>query len=738
MKSYHFFLISLLGYLMSIALYSGVIASPVQNSYEANNAYQTYIKKGNYFNRLGRTKKAYNAYLKAYDNAVTHAQKKTVLGSLAVTSFSLRKRTESEQYLSELLSIFPDNTWAKQFAAKNNLKVKPSPTKLFQTKDRDPGGTVKISPVVKNSYKKKHALVIGINAYPTMPLEAAVADATAVSDRLKELNFEVTRLINHEASKYRIQSELGRLARTTEDEQVLIYFAGHGVTERLYNNQLEGYILPVDVDLKDLYATAISMEELRDLTRRIPAKHILYVFDSCYSGLGLTRATTTYTSQKYLATLAGKRAVYMITAGKAGEVAREVGRHGIFTLNLLEGIAGAADTNPKDNVVQASELGVYLARTVSEDTENEQNPQHGLLEGDGDFLFTLQDDDPIRLRELQLAKLERQTQALKKRQDLQTEFDRIQKQIEQSGEGLTEKADKKIAALDEQIKKKQAELNKLSQTANSIADLNRSPYSVMRFLNTEVEFNILKTFPNLEMAEEYYSNVFGMVVDLDKNGYKKDDKRKILLSREPAKLLNAEARSIMDFITEVPQQVGLSGIIDIVFIETVTMSDVLKEIKHVSSPLRNDHTTFVKSIHLIINKIDQKSLTFDQIKASLIEDYKNPTLTKESQFKVIDWKTGQFQPSNEFIWEDNKVRLLLRAVSDKDYLRKEVKKGLIEENLMTLEEYNEWVISTAAINISLWNHSSILKSFYKQAYKIAELEELVREKKAKLEHLNFR
>jgi len=145
-------------------------------------------------------------------------------------------------------------------------------------------------------------------------------------------------------------------------------------------------MIPVDVDLRNVYATAISMTQLRELTRRIPAKHILYVFDSCYSGLGLTRATTTYTS-KYLATLAGKRAVYMITAGKAGEVAREIGQHGIFTLNFLDGIAGAADTNPKDEVVQASELGVYLARVVSKNNKNKQNQQHGLLEGDGDFLF---------------------------------------------------------------------------------------------------------------------------------------------------------------------------------------------------------------------------------------------------------------------------------------------------------------------------------------------------------------
>lgn len=625
--------------------------------------------------------------------------------------------------------------------------------------DRGVGGVKDINPVIKNSYKKKHALVIGINAYPTMPLEAAVADAKAVSKRLKELNFEVTTLIDYEASKSRIQSELGSLAHTTKDDQVLIYFAGHGVTERLHNNKLEGYILPIDVNLRNLYATAISMKDLRDLTSRIPAKHILYVFDSCYSGLGLTRATTTY-SQKYLTTLAGKRAVYMITAGKAGEVAREIGRHGIFTLNFLEGIAGAADTNPKDNVVQASELGVYLARAVSQDTKNEQNPQHGVLEGDGDFLFPLQDDDPIRLRQSQIAKLKRHTLVLTKRQDLQKEFDKIMTRIIESDKKLRVEYNEKIVVLDEQIKKKEAELAALSKAARltSTADLNRSPYSVMRFLNTGVEFNLIKTFPNLKKAEEYYSRVFGMKFDLDKGGYKKDDQRKILLSRVPATLKSnkpGEQRffsnneelypisSISFSSSYLPSsQVGLSaGIIDQVIIETTTMSDVLREIKYIFSPLRQDNTTFVKYIHIIINNIDQKRLTFDQIKARLIARYGKHTSIRENTLKVINWKTGKFQPYNEFIWADNEALLLLRTMSGNDYDDRDMQRYRLKQNHITLEEYNEWKVSweptTATINIYLQNNSSILKSFYEQAYKIVGLEELVIEKNANLENLNF-
>ena len=226
---------------------------------------------------------------------------------------------------------------------------------------------------------KKYALVVGIDSYKTMPLEAAVADAKDVSKRLKELNFDVTSLLNEKATLKEIRHVLGtKFSMLSKNDQVVIYFAGHGVTEKLHNNKIVGYILPVDVNIKDLYSSAISMKELRGLTARIPAKHVLYVFDSCYSGLGLTRSINYNASKKdldlYLSELAGKRAVYMITAGKADEVAREVQGHGLFTLQFLDGIAGAADNDPKDGIVQSSELGKFIAQKVSGDTGKDRTP----------------------------------------------------------------------------------------------------------------------------------------------------------------------------------------------------------------------------------------------------------------------------------------------------------------------------------------------------------------------------
>jgi hypothetical protein len=32
------------------------------------------------------------------------------------------------------------------------------------------------------------------------------------------------------------------------------------------------------------------MDQVRQFSRRLPAKHVLYLIDACYSGLGLTRS----------------------------------------------------------------------------------------------------------------------------------------------------------------------------------------------------------------------------------------------------------------------------------------------------------------------------------------------------------------------------------------------------------------------------------------------------------------
>jgi tetratricopeptide (TPR) repeat protein len=240
-------------------------------------------------------------------------------------------------------------------------------------------------------YGRSFAVVIGINRYEKWPpLEFAVADAAAVERRLRETGFEeVTTILDGQATQGRILTELfhNLPARVGPDDRVLFYFAGHGQTEDLAGGGRRGYIIPVDADTAGYAASSISMEQLRSLTGRIRAKHILFVMDSCYAGLGLSRSAGLAPDVPgFLRKVAALRAVQIVTAGGGGEQAQESGGHGLFTGFFLKALDGAADID-HDGVVTATELGAYLRPAVSAASGQSQTPLFGRLEGEGDFLF---------------------------------------------------------------------------------------------------------------------------------------------------------------------------------------------------------------------------------------------------------------------------------------------------------------------------------------------------------------
>jgi hypothetical protein len=240
-------------------------------------------------------------------------------------------------------------------------------------------------------YGKSFAVVIGINDYEKWPgLEFAVADAKAVKDTLEKTGFDdITLIIDKAATQRRILTELFHTLtdKVGRNDRVLFYFAGHGQTEDLPGGGKKGYIIPVDAETDSYASTAVSMEQIRSLSSRIAAKHIFYVMDCCYSGLGLNRSAGVWPGvSDYLRKVSAMRVVQIITAGGQGEQVQERAGHGLFTTYFLEAIGGKADID-RDNVVTGTELGAYLRPTVSNASRQMQTPLFGRLEGEGEFLF---------------------------------------------------------------------------------------------------------------------------------------------------------------------------------------------------------------------------------------------------------------------------------------------------------------------------------------------------------------
>jgi hypothetical protein len=243
------------------------------------------------------------------------------------------------------------------------------------------------------------AVVIGIDKYPNIrQLKYAVNDAGLFYDHLVNRNQipagNVVLLLNQEATLTKIRSVLGTDLKNKagKDDMVVIYFAGHGATERDAQSPdgdgLEKYLLPFDADLKDLYATALPMEELSRIFNRIWAERLVFIADACYSGAsggrtieaGGMRASI---SEAFIDRIAGGKGRVIMTASGANEVSAEKDelQHGVFTYFLIEGLKGKADID-RDGLVTVDEAYNYVSKHVPAATAQEQHPvKKGTVEG---------------------------------------------------------------------------------------------------------------------------------------------------------------------------------------------------------------------------------------------------------------------------------------------------------------------------------------------------------------------
>lgn len=252
-------------------------------------------------------------------------------------------------------------------------------------------------PKNSNFYAQKHALVIGINDYNYLPnLSYAVADARGIKTLLLDkLGFEeknIQLIENGEATRQNIFSIINNNfseEKVDVNDAVFIFYAGHGLTLDLSNGNKAGFIAPVNSDRYLKNGNAISMTEIEYFNEIIPAKHVFWIMDACYSGLALTRSSG---NSRYIEQITSRKGRQILTAGGADEEVADGGPegHSIFTWNLIKGLEGAADLNG-DRYITASELFNYVPEQVS--LMSTQTPAFGNLVGSegGDFVFELQE-----------------------------------------------------------------------------------------------------------------------------------------------------------------------------------------------------------------------------------------------------------------------------------------------------------------------------------------------------------
>ena len=250
-----------------------------------------------------------------------------------------------------------------------------------------------VSVVYEKSKGTIHLVCIGIDAYRSVPkLKYAAGDAKAMAaclgKRLGVVNKNVHLLLDKDATLKNIRDVLGVKLRRAADkgDTVVIYFSGHGAPEAdAQSADADGvakYLLPVGADKSSLFSTALPMDEIGRIFRRLQSERVVFLADTCYSGaaggrtIALTGKFRSMQQDKLLTRLTqtGKGRVIM-TASQGSEVAQESEklRHGVFTYYVLKGLDGQADKN-RDGRVSVTELYEYVSKEVPGATKNSQHP----------------------------------------------------------------------------------------------------------------------------------------------------------------------------------------------------------------------------------------------------------------------------------------------------------------------------------------------------------------------------
>jgi hypothetical protein len=256
--------------------------------------------------------------------------------------------------------------------------------------------TVELHPYYKNSW----ALIIGINSYlHASQLEYACNDADSIASTLiDDIHFpekNIVTLKNELASKDTILKAFDNFYHNTDiDDQVIFFFAGHGMTTNGLRGQI-GYLIPVDGDPND-FSSLIRWDDLTRHSEQIPAKHILFIMDACYSGLALQRSTTPGT-QRFISDMLQRYSRQVITAGKADETIADgggpLGKNSIFSGHLIQGLKGDAADN--QGVITANGLMSYVYEKVAKNPVSNQTPHYGHFFGDGDLILKSPDKKPM-------------------------------------------------------------------------------------------------------------------------------------------------------------------------------------------------------------------------------------------------------------------------------------------------------------------------------------------------------
>ncbi len=228
-----------------------------------------------------------------------------------------------------------------------------------------------------------HALFIAVEDYADRSitdLDFPVKDAESFRKVLhEEYRFEpqnITFLKN--PSRKEIFSELRSLKKLGKNDNLLIFYAGHGYWDE---DAKQGYWLPSNAS-RDDESEWISNSDIKDRIRSIKSRHTLLISDACFAG-GIFKTRTAFSDASV-----SIQKIYEMPSRKAitsGNL-KEVPDQSVFIEYLVKRLKGN-----QEPYLYSEKLYVSLKEGVTNNSANHQTPLFGVIQGagddGGDFIF---------------------------------------------------------------------------------------------------------------------------------------------------------------------------------------------------------------------------------------------------------------------------------------------------------------------------------------------------------------
>jgi WD40 repeat protein len=234
-----------------------------------------------------------------------------------------------------------------------------------------------------------YVLSVGADSYaPDFPdLQFATADAQAIADEFVRQEgglysrVYVRTLADRESTRENVFKALKDFEGMEPQDMLLLFFSGHGVRERDKKGRSRYYYLPAGTTRKTLASRGMAWDDFSRQISSLKAGRVILLLDACHSGDVSGGAS----NEKVASSLAGEVGI-VFTSSSGNEFSYEDRSwgHGAFTRALLDGLRGKADfTN--DNIVDWSELQLYVSTAVRKMTQGSQNPMVPRLEQFANF-----------------------------------------------------------------------------------------------------------------------------------------------------------------------------------------------------------------------------------------------------------------------------------------------------------------------------------------------------------------